>query len=114
MSAVQNLRIHMLKSLLCTAILLFAAISLASATGINIDTAHHHLGDDFKNGLTPSEPESLVYTATINLDSPTDIRSAELTLTAKSVVSGPTDEFLDKVYLNDKEIGIGIRKIKDK
>ena len=104
-SAVQNLRIHMLKSLLCTAILLFAAISLASATGINIDTAHHHLGDDFKKGLTPSEPESLVYTATINLDSPTDIRSAELTLTAKSVVSGPKDEFLDKVYLNDKEIG---------
>ncbi|MBE9580401.1 MAG: PQQ-like beta-propeller repeat protein [Proteobacteria bacterium] len=95
----------MLKSLLCTATLLFAAISLASATGINIDTAHHHLGDDFKKGLTPSEPESLVYTATINLDSPTDIRSAELTLTAKSVVSGPTDEFLDKVYLNDKEIG---------
>ncbi|KAF5437984.1 hypothetical protein C5S35_01290 [Candidatus Methanophagaceae archaeon] len=48
-----------------------------------------------KKGLTPSEPESLVYTATINLDSPTDIRSAELTLTVKSVVSGPTDEFLD-------------------
>ena len=104
-SEVHKLRIHMMKSLLCTAILLFAAISIASATGINIDTAHHHLGDDFKNGLTPSEPEGLVYTATFNLDSPTDIRSAELTLTAKSVVPGPTDEFLDKVYLNDKELG---------
>lgn len=94
----------MMKKSLCIVLLLFAAISIASATGIVIDTAHHHLGDDYKEELTPGEPEGLVYTATFNLDSPTDIRSAELTLTAKSVVPGP-DEFLDKVYLNEMEIG---------
>ncbi|MDI6885635.1 MAG: PQQ-like beta-propeller repeat protein, partial [archaeon] len=69
------------------------------------DLSHHHLGDDFKEGLIPKEPEGLVYTATFHLDSSVDIRSAELTLTAKSVVPSPTDEFLDKVYLNEIEIG---------
>ncbi|MCW7079103.1 MAG: hypothetical protein OCU22_08275 [Canidatus Methanoxibalbensis ujae] len=34
-----------------------------------------------------------------------NITSAELKLRAKSVVPGPTEEFLDKVYLNEKEIG---------
>ena len=99
-----------LKNLFCIAILIlfvFAVISLASATDIVIDTAHHHLGDDIKEELTPGEPEGLVYTATFNLDSTADVRvrSAELTLTTKSVVTGPTDEFLDKVYLNEMEIG---------
>jgi outer membrane protein assembly factor BamB len=34
-----------------------------------------------------------------------DIGSAELTLTGKSVFSDPKNEFLDKIYLNDIEIG---------
>jgi len=41
----------MMKNLLCIAILLFAAILLASATAMVIDTAHHHLGDDYKGEL---------------------------------------------------------------
>ena len=54
----------MMKSLLCTAILLFAAISLASATGIIIDTAHHHPGDDFEFSnlgirITKTEPVTI-------------------------------------------------------
>jgi len=92
-------------NLLCTAIILVAAISLASATEVVIDPTHHHLGDDFKEELTPGEPEGLVYTTTFNLDYPADLTDAELRLTTKSVVPGPTDEFLDEVYLN--EIGIG-------
>jgi len=59
----------MMKNLLCIAILLFAAISLASATEIVIDTAHHHLGDDYNYDdfefydlamhLTETEPVTL-------------------------------------------------------
>jgi hypothetical protein len=93
------------KNLLCAAIILFAAISLASATEVFIYPAHHHLGDNFKEELTPGEPEGLVYTTTFNLDSQADITGAELRLTTKSVVPGPTDEFLDKVYLNGMELG---------
>ena len=43
----------MMKNLLCNALLLFAAISLASATAMVIDTAHHHLGDDYNYDLRP-------------------------------------------------------------
>jgi len=93
------------KNLLCAAIILFAAISLASATEMFIYPAHHHLGDDFKEELTPGEPEGLVYTTTFNLDSQADITGAELRLITKSVVPCPTDEFLDKVYLNGMWIG---------
>ena len=90
------------KNLLFAAIILFAAISLASATEVFLYPAHHHhLGDDFKEELTPCEPEGLVYTTTFNLDSRADITGVELRLTTKSVVPGPTDEFLDKVYLNE-------------
>ena len=59
----------MMKNLLCNALLLFAAISLASATEIVIDTAHHHLGDDYNYDdfefydlamhLTETEPVTL-------------------------------------------------------
>jgi len=62
MSEAQNLRIHMLKSLLCIAILVFVAISLVSATGIIIDTAHHHPGDDFESsnhGISKTEPVTI-------------------------------------------------------
>jgi len=91
---------RIVKNLLCAAIILVAAISLASATEVFIYPAHHHLGDDFKEELTPGEPEGLVYTTTFNLDSRADITGAELRLTTKSVVPGPTDEFFDNVYLN--------------
>ncbi|WP_440947706.1 PQQ-binding-like beta-propeller repeat protein [Methanosarcina sp. T3] len=98
-----------MKKLLCITLFLFtflfASVSAASATEIIFDIEHHHLGDGFKEDLTPAEPDGLSYTATFTLDS-MDIRDAELTLTVKSVVPGPTDEFLDKVYLNGLEIGI--------
>ena len=78
---------------------LFVFISVASATEIVLDTEHHHLGDDFKEELNPGNPEGLVYTATFTLDTSVDIESAELTLTGRSILPGPTDEFSDKVYL---------------
>ncbi|MEA3323667.1 MAG: hypothetical protein U9Q37_00790 [Euryarchaeota archaeon] len=93
------------KNLLCTALILSAAVSLVSATEVFIYPAHHHLGDDFKEELTPCEPGGLVYITVFNQDSQADITGAELRLTTKSVVPGPTDEFLDKVYLNEMELG---------
>lgn len=96
---------NIVKNLLFAAIILFAAISLASATEMVICPAHRHLGDDFKEELTPCEPGGLVYITVFNLDSLANITGAELILTTKSVVPSPTNEFLDEVYLN--EIGIG-------
>ncbi len=59
----------MMKNLLCIALLLFVAIPLASATAMVIDTAHHHLGDDYNYDdfefydlamhLTETEPVTL-------------------------------------------------------
>ncbi len=106
---VQNLRDPLMKNLLCIALLLFAflfaSVSAASASEIVLDTEHHHLGDNFKEELTPADPDGLVYTATFTLDPLADIRYTEFTVAVKSVVPGPTDEFLDKVYLNEIEIG---------
>lgn len=81
-------------------------IPFASATDIIIDTSHHHLGDGFKKELIPGEPEGVVYVNTFNLDSLSDIRSADLKLKAKGITPGPTDEFLNFVFLNGKEIGV--------
>jgi len=78
---------------------------VASATEIILDTEHHHLGDDFKEDLNPDYPEGLIYIANFALDPSVGIESAELTLTGRSIVPGPTDEFSDKVYLNGIEIG---------
>ncbi|AKB37396.1 hypothetical protein MSSAC_2806 [Methanosarcina siciliae C2J] len=76
-----------MKKLLCITLFLFtflfASVSAASATEIIFDIEHHHLGDGFKEDLTPAEPDGLSYTATFTLDS-MDIRDAELTLTVKS------------------------------
>lgn len=99
----------MVKNLLCIALLLFASIfasfSAASATEIILDAEHHHLGDYFKDELTPGDPEGLIYTSTFALNSSIDVESAELTVAGRSIVPGPTDEFLDKVYINEIEIG---------
>jgi outer membrane protein assembly factor BamB len=98
-----------MKNLLRVMLFLFASMfvfaSAASATEIVLDTEHHHLGDDFKEELNPGAPEGLIYTATFTLGTSVDMESAELTLTGKSIVPGPTGEFLDKIYLNDIEIG---------
>lgn len=64
MSKAQNLRKYMMKILLCTAIIVFAAISLTSATGIIIDTAHHPPVDDFESSnpgirITKTEPVTI-------------------------------------------------------
>lgn len=84
---------------------LFASTSAASATEIVLGTEHHHLGDDFKEELDPGEPEGLIYTTTFTLSPSMDIESAELILTGRNLVPGPADEFSDKVYLNEIEIG---------
>lgn len=98
-----------MKNLLCISLILFISLfvfsSAVSATEIILDTGHHHLGDDFKEELNSGNPEGLVYTVTFTLDPSMDIEDAELTLTGKSIIPGPTDEFLDKVYLNEKKIG---------
>ncbi len=101
-----------MKRLLFISLLLFASIltlaasiSNVSAAEVVIDTGHHHLGDDFKEELNPDDPEGLVYTANFTLNPSVDIESAELTLTVRSIVPGPTDEFSDKIYLNEIEIG---------
>lgn len=100
----------MKKNLLHITLFLFASLfvfaSVAEATEIVLDTEYHHLGDDFKEELNPSDPEGLIYTTTFTLDPSVDIENAELTLKGKSIVLGSTDEFLDKVYLNEIEIGI--------
>ncbi len=72
----------MKNSLILALLLVFSAVfvSAATATEIVLDTEHHHLGDDFKEELTPGDPEGLVYTATFTLNSSADIESAELTL----------------------------------
>lgn len=99
----------MVKNLLCIALLLFAflfaSFSAASATEVILDAEHHHLGDYFKDELTPGDPEGLIYTSTFALNSSIDVESAELTVAGRSIVPGPTDEFLDKVYINEIEIG---------
>ncbi|MDQ1275945.1 MAG: hypothetical protein QG610_1520 [Euryarchaeota archaeon] len=111
---IQNLRDPVMKNLLCITLFLFAylfaSVSATEATEIVLDTDHHHLGDDFKEDLNPGDPEGLIYKTTFTLDLSVedplvDIESAELTLTGKNIVPGPTDEFLDKVYINEIEIG---------
>lgn len=95
-------------SLILALLLLFlsvASVSNVSAAEIVLDTEYHHLGDDFKEELNPDDPEGLIYTANFTLDPSVDIESAEFTLTGRSIVPGPADEFLDKVYLNEIEIG---------
>lgn len=95
----------MYKNLLYIAIILFASIPLAFATEFVIDTAHHHIGDNFKEELTPNDPEGFEYIKTFNLDSVENIEGARLSLVTKSIVPSPTNEFLDKVYLNGIELG---------
>ena len=74
------------------------------------DDSHHHLGDDFKEDLIPKEPEGLVYTKTFFMDS--EFESPELILMIKSVVPvapheiNDSTEYLDKIYINDVEVGI--------
>ncbi len=47
------------------------------------DNSHHHLGNDFKEDLTPKEPEGIIYAKTFELDS--GFESPELVLMANSV-----------------------------
>ena len=74
------------------------------AAEIVLDNEQHHLGDDFKDDLIPNEPEGVVYTVDFNLSNSTQINSARLKLDARSIVPEASDEFLDKVYLNEIEI----------
>ena len=90
-------------------IILFGVMILAMsqpgiAAEIVLDNGQHHLGDDFKDDLIPHEPEGIDYTVDFNLDNSAQINSARLKLDARSIVPQSSDEFQDKVYLNDIEI----------
>ncbi len=89
-----------MKDLLCIVIILFAIISLASATEIVIDPAHHHLGDDFNYDdfefynlamhLTETEPITLEpplkVAWTYELSSPFSAPPLPVSLIAENVV----------------------------
>lgn len=85
----------------------FLAISTASGAVIDVDRAHHHLGDEVKSDLTPANPEGTIYTKTFHLDK-IEGDTASLNLITKSVV--PTDTlgaamFYDYVYVNGNSVG---------
>ena len=90
-------------------IILFGVMILAMsqpgiAAEIVLDNGQHHIGDDFKSDLIPNEPEGIDYTVDFNIDNSAQINSARLKLDARNIVPEASDEFLDKVYLNDIEI----------
>lgn len=70
------------------------------------DNSHYHLGNDFKEELTPKEPEALVNEKTFLLDSEFD--APELGLMAKSVSPYEINatEYMDRVYINDVEVAL--------
>jgi len=90
-------------------IILFGVMILAIsqpgiAAEIVLDNGQHHIGDDFKDDLIPNEPEGIDYTVDFNIDNSAQINNAKFKLDARSIVPEASDEFLDKVYLNDIEI----------
>jgi hypothetical protein len=80
--------------------------STAAIETIIADNSYHHLGNDFKEELTPKEPEAVVYENTFLLDSQFD--APELGLMAKSVSPYEINatEYMDRVYINDVEVGL--------
>ena len=70
------------------------------------DNSYHHLGNDFKEDLTPKEPEAVVYEKSFLLDSEFD--APELNLMAKSVTpyENNATEYMDRVYINDVEVAL--------
>ncbi|HWQ96084.1 MAG TPA: hypothetical protein VN368_01805 [Candidatus Methylomirabilis sp.] len=70
------------------------------------DNSYHHLGNDFKEDLTPKEPEAVVYEKTFLLDS--EFESPELVLMAKSVSPYEINatEYMDRIYVNDVEVAL--------
>jgi hypothetical protein len=70
------------------------------------DNSHHHLGNDFKEDLTPKEPDGVIYEKTFLLDSEFD--APELGLMAKSVSPYEINatEYMDRVYINDVEVAL--------
>ena len=80
--------------------------STAAIETIIADNSYHHLGNDFKEDLTPKEPEAVVYEKTFLLDS--EFESPELVLMAKSVSPYEINatEYMDRVYINDLEVAL--------
>jgi|GEM_PF-2567341 len=80
--------------------------STAAIETIIVDNSYHHLGNDFKEELTPKEPEAVVYEKTFMLDSQFD--APELGLMAKSVSPYEINaiEYMDRVYINDVEVAL--------
>ncbi len=80
--------------------------STAAIETIIADNSYHHLGNDFKEELTPKEPEAVEYEKTFLLDSEFD--APELNLMAKSVIPYEINatEYMDWVYINDVEVAL--------
>ncbi|MCZ7380552.1 MAG: hypothetical protein O8C64_03125 [Candidatus Methanoperedens sp.] len=78
--------------------------STAAIETIITDNSYHHLGNDFKEELTPKEPEGVIYAKTFVLDS--GFESPELVLMANSVSPYEINstEYMDRVYINDVEV----------
>lgn len=69
------------------------------------DNSYHHLGNDFKEDLTPKEPEGVLYSKTFLL---AEFESPELVLIANSVSPYEINatEYMDRVYINDVEVSL--------
>lgn len=80
--------------------------STAAIETIIVDNSYHHLGNDFKEDMTPKEPEGVIYSKTFLLDS--EFESPELGLMARSVSPFEINatEYMDGVYINDVEVAL--------
>jgi hypothetical protein len=80
--------------------------STAAIETIIADNSYHHLGNDFKEELTPKEPEGVIYAKTFLLDS--GFESPELVLMAKSVSPYEINatEYMDRAFINDVEVAL--------
>lgn len=90
---------------------IWATASSPTQEGFVLDLAHHHLGDNKDQNLTPPSPEGITYTKTFTLKQIGEalyIGEATLNITTKNVVA--TDafgkgEYYDYVYINGFNIG---------
>ncbi len=80
--------------------------STAAIETIIADNSYPHLGNDFKEELTPKEPEGVTYSKTFFLDS--GFEAPELVLMANSVSPYEINatEYIDRVYINDAEVAL--------
>jgi hypothetical protein len=82
------------------------SLQTSAIENIIADNSHYHLGNDFKEDLTPKEPEGVIYAKTFLLDS--GFESPELALMANSVSPYEINatEYMDRIYINDVEVAL--------